>query len=59
MTTNDVRLYFIRDFPIVEVPEINAKYESLWMGQKIENDDSFGSDNLCDTIEWWKEVMEC
>lgn len=59
ITTNDFSLYFIRDFPIVEVPEINAKYESLWMGQKIENDDSFGSDNLCDTIEWWKEVMEC
>ena len=59
ITTNDFSLYFIRDFPIVEVPEINAKYESLWMGQKIENNDSFGSDNLCDTIEWWKEVMEC
>lgn len=58
ITSNDFSLCFTWNFPIVEIPEINAKYESLWMGQKIERDEPMMSDNLCDTVEWWKEVME-
>lgn len=58
ITSNDFSLCFAWNFPIVEIPEINAKYESLWMGQKIERDKPMMSDNLCDTVEWWKEVME-
>lgn len=58
VTSNDFSFCFPWNFPIIEIPEINAKYESLWMGQKIERDKPMMSDNLCDTIEWWKEVME-
>ena len=58
ITSNDFSFCFPWNFPIVEIPEINAKYESRWIGQKIENDDFFATDNLCDTPEWWKEVMQ-
>ena len=60
ITSNDFSLCFAWNFPIIEIPEINIKYESLWMGQKIEIDkhNPMMSDNLCDTVDWWKEVME-
>ena len=58
ITSNDFSLCFAWNFPIIEIPEINTKYESLWMGQKIETDKPLMSDNLCDTVDWWKEVME-
>ena len=45
------------NFPIMEIPEINDKYESLWNNQKIIGKGP-GSDNLCDTVDWWKEVMK-
>jgi len=54
----DFSLCFPMNFPITEIPEVNAKYESMWIGQKIERTGTFSSDNLCDTPEWWKEVME-
>ena len=60
ITSNDFSLCFAWNFPIIEISEINIKYESLWMGQKIERDKNnpMISDNLCDTVDWWKEVME-
>ena len=58
ITSNDFSLCFAWNFPIIEIPEINTKYESLWMGQKIETDKPLMSDNLCDTVDWWKEVMK-
>ena len=57
ITTLDFSSCFQSNFPIIEIPEINNKYESLWIGQKIETE-GIGGDNLCDTIDWWKEVME-
>lgn len=58
ITSTDFASCFPISFPIIEIPEINAKYESMWIGQKIETTNPFQSDNLCDTPEWWKEVME-
>ena len=58
ITSMDFTMCFSMDFPIIDIPRINTKYESLWMGQKIETENPFESDNLCDTPEWWKEVME-
>lgn len=57
ITTSDFITCFPSKFPITGIPEIDAKYESLWIGQKIKRE-SGCSDNLCDTIEWWMEVME-
>lgn len=43
--------------PILDIPEIQDKYCNLWQEQK--NVSASGiSDNLCDTPEWWKEVMK-
>ena len=58
ITSHDFSFCFPWNFPIVEIPEINIKYESLWMDQKIKRDKPIMSDNLCDTVDWWKEVME-
>ena len=59
VTPEDFSLAYPFSFPIMSIPEQNSKFESLWIGQKIERDkDRPGSDNLCDTVEWWKEVME-
>ena len=58
ITPMDFSLCFRIDFPITEIPHVNAKYEKLWNGQKKENPKDLESDNLCDTPEWWKEVME-
>lgn len=60
ITSTDFAYCFANDFPIMDIPEINEKYHKLWDGQKKERTKSspFESDNLCDTIEWWKEVME-
>jgi hypothetical protein len=52
----DFGLCFMHSFPIMEIESIERKYRELWDGQKY--DTKFGSNNLCDTIEWWKEVME-
>ena len=59
ITPEDFSLSFPFQFPIMSIPEQNAKYESLWIGQKIEREKGkLCSDKLCDTVEWWKEVME-
>ena len=35
----------------------NQKYHKLWLEQKREQENPFESDNLCDTTEWWQEVL--
>lgn len=46
------------EFPIIINPRINEKYSDLWDKQKISRDTSFSSDNKCDTVEYWMEVMK-
>ena len=58
VTTEDFSRCFMTEFPIVEIPHIDDKYMKLWDAQKKKNTNTFESDNLCDTPEWWKEVME-
>lgn len=55
--TRDFVSAFNDKFPIMEIPEINNKYHKLWDDQKKKTTESGESDNLCDTEEWWKEVM--
>ena len=58
ITSEDFGLCFMTDFPIMDIKYIENKYITLWDGQKKERKHKFDSDNLCDTVEWWKEVME-
>lgn len=58
ITTWDFSLHFPGKFPIMDFPEMYNKYKDLWDAQKIERTHPAMSDNLCDTPEWWKEVME-
>lgn len=58
ITSEDFANCFPFNFPITSDPEINKKYLELWDGQKKERTNPLESDNLCDTVEWWKEVME-
>lgn len=58
ITSTDFAYCFMNDFPIMEIPKINEKYHKLWDAQKKERTKSLESDNLCDTVEWWKEVTE-
>lgn len=58
ITTDDFSTCFMMDYPITDIPRINKKYEELWDGQKKEKYNDLDSDNLCDTPEWWKEVMQ-
>ena len=37
---------------------IEEKYSKLWDEQKIQSGTWYGSDNLCDTNDYWTEVME-
>lgn len=55
--SDDFSLAFPFSFPIMEIPEINKKYEKLWNEQKRKKENPLESDNLYDTVEWWKEVM--
>ena len=57
ITSEDFAEHFI-SFPIIEDENIYHKYEKLWDGQKKERKHPLDSDNLCDTPEWWREVME-
>lgn len=58
ITTDDFSLCFMSDFPITEISYINEKYYKLWDGQKKQRTKPMESDNLCDTVDWWKEVMQ-
>lgn len=54
----DFAICFANDFPITDIETINDKYSVLWDKQKRKTNHPLGLDNLCDTPEWWKEVME-
>ena len=58
ITSDDFAHCFPFSFPITSDPAINKKYLELWDGQKKEQHHPMESDNKCDTVEWWKEVME-
>ena len=58
ITSEDFGLCFQESFPITSIPIISEAYEVLWSEQKRTPKHPLESDNLCDTIEWWKEVME-
>ena len=59
ITTEDFSFCFQTSFPIMEIPAINETYRILWEQQKRQGKiPPMESDNLCDTVEWWKEVME-
>ena len=59
VTADDFSMCFMADFPITEIKQINDKYQKLWDGQKKPGKHQpWESDNLCDTPEWWKEVMQ-
>lgn len=58
ITADDFAMCFMSDFPITDIPAVNDKYRKLWDGQKKHKTKDFESDNLCDTPEWWKEVMQ-
>ena len=53
----DFATAFPFSFPLIDDPVIYKKYEKLWDEQKIV-DSNNNKCNLCDTIEWWKEVMK-
>lgn len=55
ITAMDFGMCFMHSFPIMDIKSIEEKYEKLWDGQKYQT--AFGSNNLCDTVDWWKEVM--
>lgn len=58
ITTNDFTSTFPFSFPIIEIPSIESKYRELWDKQKKETRTPLESDNQCDVLEWWKEVMQ-
>lgn len=50
--TNDFSKCFPTEFPIISISNIYDKYIKMWDGQKN------NGGNLCDTVKWWKEVVE-
>lgn len=44
-------------FPSLDIPENEEKYRLMWDSQKKERETNFESDNQCDTVEWWREVL--
>jgi len=58
ITSTDFAFCFPNSFPIIANEQIYEKYIKLWDGQKRERPNEMASDNLCDTPEWWKEVMQ-
>ena len=59
VTAMDFSMCFPMSFPIIDIQNVYKKYMDLWDKQKKSSVTSpFESDNLCDTPEWWKEVMK-
>lgn len=56
ITADDFAMCFGDSFPILDIKRIEEKYSKMWQEQKRESE-AWGTDNLCDTPEWWKEVM--
>lgn len=48
---------FMTKFPITEDKVMEKKYYDLWEAQKYENQLGY-RENKCDTVEYWREVME-
>jgi hypothetical protein len=59
ITVTDFSMCFPQDFPFMDVKSVSDKYHKLWDAQKKSGEIKlFETDNLCDTPEWWREVME-
>ena len=59
VTSDDFTHAFMTRFPILhEFQDLNEKFRKLWEGQKKEKTHPFDNDNMCDTPQWWLEVME-
>ena len=48
---------FRNAYPILLDPSVYDKYSKMWDEQKKERENSAGSDNKCDTKEYWMEVI--
>lgn len=59
ITANDFTHAFSTRFPVLhEFDDLNEKFQKMWDAQKKERVNPLDNDNLCDTPEWWLEVME-
>lgn len=58
VSSEDFSHCFATSFPIISIPHMEKKYRKLWDGQKRETQKAFETDNKCDTVEWWMEVMQ-
>lgn len=56
ITSEDFAMCFVDSFPILDIKKVEEKYTKMWQEQKRETE-AWGTDNLCDTKEWWKEVI--
>ena len=56
ITSEDFGFAFPLSFPIMADEKINKEYYKKWDAQKYNKDGHLL--NSCDTIGWWKEVME-
>ena len=56
ITPEDFGFAFPLSFPIMADEKINKEYYKKWDAQKYNKDGHLL--NACDTIGWWKEVME-
>ena len=56
ITSEDFGFAFPLSFPIMADEKINKEYYKKWDAQKYNKDGHLL--NSCDTIDWWKEVME-
>ena len=56
ITPEDFGFAFPLSFPIMADKKINKEYYKKWDAQKYNKDGHLL--NACDTIGWWKEVME-
>jgi hypothetical protein len=57
ITTKDFAECFPTKYQILIDPVIYKKYSKLWDEQKIKSANILQSDNMCDTPEYWLEVM--
>ena len=58
ITTKDFKDCYGRTFPSIKIQDNHKKYSELWYKQKKVTKTPFETDNLCDTPEWWLEVMK-
>lgn len=60
ITSTDFSLCFAKGYPILEIESINKEYMKKWDNQKISDEEweLLKSDNKCDTLSWWTELLD-